>query len=104
MRTTDPVDRRLLELVEDALASYRLTKLVKDDFITEPLREGVERHAGPPDKSKLSYLVRCPWCLSIYFGLGLTAARRWAPTSASMVSRALALSALTGLASQQFDD
>lgn len=94
---------RALDLVVDTLASYRLTKLVKDDFITAPLREAVEEHAGPPDRSKLAYLVHCPWCLSIYFGLGLSVARRWAPRSTDLVARGLAISALTGLVSQQMD-
>lgn len=93
----------VLELVVDTLASYRLTKLIKDDFITAPLRDAVEENAGPPDRSKLSYLVHCPWCLSIYFGFGLTVARRLAPGPTDLAARGLALSALTGLISQRMD-
>jgi len=98
-RSTDP----LAELVVDGLASYRLVKLVRDDRITEPARAAVENRAGPPEQSRLSYLMTCPWCLSVYFGAALTAGRlRW-PRATNVVARTLALSALTGVATQHLD-
>jgi Protein of unknown function (DUF1360) len=90
-------------LVVDALASYRLVKLVRDDRIFEPVRETVVERQGPPERSKLSYLLNCPWCLSFYVGGALTLCRgRW-PDATEAVARTLALSALTGLASQHLD-
>jgi len=91
------------DLAVDALASYRLTKLVRDDMITEPLREAVHERVGDPAESKLAYLVNCPWCLSIWFGAGLVILRwRW-PKVGRGVARALAVSALTGMITQQLD-
>jgi hypothetical protein len=91
------------DLVLDLLATYRLTTLIKDDKIAEPFRHGVFRRFGSPaheDSHKISYLVTCPWCLSIYFAalaVGARAASRrlWSPVATS-----LALSALVGLLSE----
>ncbi len=90
-------------LLVDALATYRLVKLVRDDRITEPARQAVEARTGPPDRSKVTYLLNCPWCLSIYFGAALTLGRRRWPTATAVLSRPLALSALTGLATTHLD-
>ncbi len=94
-RSTD-----LVEDVTDALAVYRLTKLIMDDKITEDLREKVwERYGQPADEDshKISYLLTCPWCLSIYFATGAVLTRMIAPKAWRPISRGLALSALTGL-------
>ena len=90
-------------LLVDGLATYRLVKLVRDDRITEPVRDAVEESQGPPEKSKISYLVNCPWCLSFYFGTALTLARRRWPERTSLVARPFALSAMTGIATQYLD-
>lgn len=92
-----------LPLLIDALATYRLVKLVRDDKITEPLRDAVEARQGPPDRSKVTYLLNCPWCLSIYFGTALTLGRRRWPAPTQLLARSLALSALTGLATQHLE-
>lgn len=93
----------LNNLVVDGLACYRLVKLIRDDLVAEPLRRAVIERQGPPEKSKASYLLTCPWCLSVYFGAALTLARRGWPNGAEVVSRTLALSALAGLATQYLD-
>lgn len=41
--------------------------------------------------------------MSIYFGLGLTLLRRKWPRATSLVSRGLALSAVTGLTAENLD-
>lgn len=85
----------MLSFISDALATYRLTKLVIDDKITEDFREKVwEKH--PPD-SKIGYLISCPWCVSVYVGLGVVALRKAAPGVWDPLSRALAASSVTGL-------
>lgn len=94
----------LPDLAVDALASFRLTKLIRDDFITEPLRRVLRENAGEPDESKVAYLMQCPWCMSVYFGFALALARlRW-PRATSVASHALAVSALTGLLATRADD
>lgn len=92
-----------LALLVDGLATYRLVKLIRDDRITEPVREAVETSQGPPEKSKVTYLVNCPWCLSIYFGAALTLGHRRWPAATSVFARSLALSAMTGLATKYLD-
>ncbi len=94
---------RLAALVVDGLASYRLVKLVRDDRITEAPRNAVFERQGPPDQSKVSYLINCPWCLSIYFGVALAVGRRRWPRATEAVAHTLAVSALTGLVTQRLD-
>ena len=83
--------------IVDALAVHRLTKLVVDDYLTQPLRDRVIRRFGQPDESKTAYLFHCPWCASIYIGIGVVAARTIAPKVWRPLSYALAFSSVTGL-------
>lgn len=92
-----------LTLLTDALATYRAQKLVRDDKITEPLRERVVNRYGSPEDSYLSYLITCPWCLSMYAGALLALGRIVAPRTTDAVSRALALSAVAGLLAERED-
>jgi hypothetical protein len=87
----------------DGLATYRLVTLIRRDRITQPVREAVQARQGPPDKSKISYLLDCPWCLSFYFGTALTVGRHRWPRMTALVSRSLALSGMTGLATQYLE-
>ena len=101
-RTTTPAPGEdLLALVVDGLAAYRLVKLIRQDKITEPVRDKVLEKHGPPDQSMASYLVGCPWCLSVYFGAALAVGRRVLPETTSVVSRGLALSAIAGLVTER---
>ena len=93
----------LLELLIDTLATYRLVKLIRHDKLTEPIRDKVLATHGPPDRSKISYLINCPWCLSVYFGGAIAVGRQVWPGSTAVASRGLALSALTGLATPYLD-
>jgi hypothetical protein len=90
-------------LLVDGLATYRLVKLVRDDRVTEPAREAVFARQGPPDRSKVSYLLSCPWCLSIYLGGLVTLGRRRWPLATSIMARSMALSALAGLANEHLE-
>jgi hypothetical protein len=90
-------------LLVDGLATYRLVTLIRRDRITQPVREAVQTRQGPPEESKVSYLLDCPWCLSFYFGAALTLGRwRW-PRLTALIARPLALSGLTGLATEHLD-
>lgn len=85
----------MLSFISDALATHRLTKLVIDDKITEDVRNKVwEKY--PPD-TKVGYLISCPWCVSIYVGVGVAVLRQVAPGAWNPLSRALAASSITGL-------
>ena len=84
-----------LEVVLDALATYRLTRLVVEDEITAPLREKLWRHFDPGD-TRIGYLFTCPWCVSFWVGAGVVCARTVAPKTWGGVARVLAFSAATG--------
>jgi hypothetical protein len=61
-----------------ALASYRVTRLVTMDKITEPIfgrvrwwfeRRWYEKHDGGSDthfNSKIAFMLSCPWCLGFW--------------------------------------
>jgi hypothetical protein len=85
-----------LNFAKDALAVYRLTKLVIDDKITEDLREAVYAKY-PPETTKIGYLFTCPWCVSMWVGFGVVAARKIAPDAWDAAATALAASSVSGL-------
>lgn len=105
----------------DALATYRLTKLVVDDQLTAEWRDAVIEAAynaagrgteGPSevapgawvdfvaedaDPPKLAFLVTCPWCAGMWVALGVVVVDRVAPRPWRSLRRALAMSAAAGL-------
>lgn len=80
-----------------ALATYRVARVLTQEELFRPWRERVARRFGP--ESKLTYLVECPACVSIWVGAILaTLAVLW-PTNRGVwgVIIALSASALTVL-------
>ncbi len=90
----------LIDLAVDALTTYRLTRLVVEDEIAAPLRDRIWKRWAP-DRTKVGYLITCPWCVSVWVGAGVVAAGAVAPTAWRALSRVLVLSALTGMVSQR---
>lgn len=90
------MSKYVVDALADTLATHRLTKLVIDDYITEPLRDRVYKKFGSPQDSKVSYVVGCPWCVSMYIGIGVSAARTIAPKAWRPLAYALAFSSVTG--------
>ncbi len=112
-----------VELVVDAVATYRLTRLVTKDVITAPLRDsfveamyvaaGRAEAARPEIDSaqltwseyaeddrnapKLATLVVCRWCASIWLALGVVVIRRAAPRSWRRIAEILVFSAASAL-------
>lgn len=80
-----------MNTIKLGLASYRITKLVLDDYLTEPLREKLQplRSKHP----KFNYFMGCPWCVSIYAGAATVLIEYTVP----QVNTLLASSALTGI-------
>jgi hypothetical protein len=58
---------RLIDLLIDALATERITRLVVEDELTAPAREYIWRN-HPPEDTRLGYFVTCPFCVSIWAG------------------------------------
>lgn len=82
----------MLALLCDALAAARLTRLAHRDTLLDPAREAVVRRLPAADE-----LLSCPWCLSIWAGLAVVAARRLAPRAWAPLSAALACSQVAGM-------
>lgn len=98
---------RTLDLLLDTLATERITRLVVDDKLTEPIREYIW-HNHPPEETKIGYFVTCPFCVSIWAG-GAVALMSSTP-SGSMFSGTvrvlkytLALSGAVSLAREALD-
>lgn len=89
----------------DALAVYRLTKLVIEDKLTEDLRNFIgdkfpwvtDKRTGQKRMSKIEYLFYCPWCVSIWAAGFVFTLRKVSPQTADYLSSILAASALTGI-------
>jgi hypothetical protein len=99
------------DLLVDALATYRLTRLATADVISEPVRMAVLRRVGaapPPgsgdptaqevveslkDPPRLATLVTCRWCAGIWIAAGVAGARHVFPRAWQPAARGLALSA-----------
>lgn len=84
-----------VSVITDIIATYRLTRLVMEDRVTEDLRNLV--YENFPRDSKVSYLLGCAWCVSIWAGLAIFTLRRVSPQTADIVSGLLAASAVTGV-------
>lgn len=93
----DRVTALLVVLV--MLSTYRLTRLVTADELSQPAREWLVSRHGPD--SRLTYFIECPWCVSVWLAvpiawLGLV---HRAQTWAQVLGLALSASAVTGLIS-----
>lgn len=108
----------MIPLLLDALAAYRLTRLITADAILDGPRDAVvawaygdrrengdepsmpevpgawSGYAMDDDRApKLATLVTCRWCSSVYIGFAVVAARRLFPRAWTPIAEALALSA-----------
>ena len=56
----------MTDLLLDALASWRLTRLLQRDEITRLARNAVIEWTLDRDHPQLRYLAQCPHCLSVH--------------------------------------
>lgn len=87
----------------DALAVYRLARLVSVDAITAPWRELVRAQAFSTEGIQISSawawtfeLVSCVWCMSVWFAAGVVALTKLVPGVWQYGAMGLALSAVAG--------
>lgn len=113
------------DLALDALACFRITRLVTADVLTQAARgrfiaaayeaAGRREDNAPPedypastswwdevvqrdgDPPKLATLATCPWCASMYVAVAVVLARRVAPRAWGPLAKVLALSAASGI-------
>lgn len=57
------------EFLVRVAAAWRITRLIVDDEITAELRDAVRDRFG--EDHKLTYLVNCPFCVSVWAGLAV---------------------------------
>ena len=105
----------------DVLAAYRITRLVTDDTITEPVRDRLLEHVyrndywkdmAPPiqgwsemaradeEPPRLAELLTCRWCAGFWVAAAVTAARRTAPDVWTPIADVFATGALVGFLSE----
>lgn len=85
----------MLNILIDGLAAKRLTRLVHEDEITRTLREHIHTH-NPP-LPRLSYLIECPICLSVYSSFLVSVCAITFPKASKVLRYALALAELQAL-------
>jgi len=84
-------------LIVDALAVYRLARLIARDGLTKRVRRRmIDRYEGP-----LVELVSCPWCLSVYFAAGAVVLTYFVPYAWSFIASGLAMSAVAGFLAER---
>lgn len=91
--------KRGVDVAVDALAVYRLTRLLQQDSVPPMPRVRawlLARYGARP----MGALVDCPWCLGVWIAFLAPLGDRVCPRLWGVVSRALAASAVTGLLSQ----
>lgn len=90
----------MMEQVTDALATYRIVRLVQRDTLPPVVTVRAGARRWTVDKPALGELLECPWCLSFWVGLLVVVARRCAPRAWQPVAFALAASAVAGFLSE----
>ena len=84
-------------------ATMRLTRLVNEDAITEPIRSWFFRRDGdelePDEIGRWAYFITCPWCVSIWVGALVAYTAIWWGDNRVVVTGLLALtcSVATGI-------
>lgn len=88
---------RLVLQIVDALATYRLTRLVTADEITLEPRERLLAFLEDEGFDRAAELVRCSWCASVWVAAGVLTARAVAPRAWAPVAQLLAVAAVAAL-------
>lgn len=104
-----------LDVAVDCAAVARLTRLVTEDVLLDPIRNRildrwpaettwVGSHDDPTggwvQATKIGTLVTCPWCASQWIAFGVVILRWKAPRLWDPIARALAASQIAGMAAE----
>lgn len=87
----------MIDLLVDALAVHRLTRLVVTDDIAARPRAHVMRSLKAAGYEKAMDGLRCEWCSAVWVAAAVTAARAVAPRTWRRTARFLALADLSGI-------
>jgi len=91
------VTRSAVLLVLDALAVFRLTRLVTADGITAPWRDWIARGGRPISVE----FVNSPWCVSFWFALIVVGLQHFVPGPWLYAAAVLAFSAVAGFLAER---
>jgi hypothetical protein len=88
-------------LTVGGLAVHRLTRLLIEDEITQPLRDWIDPPSEEPiqEQTRLGYFITCPWCVSVWVAAGWAVLTAACPGVTAAAGAALAWSSVTGLLS-----
>lgn len=88
-------------------ATARLTKLINEDYITQPFRDFIHKkfpRSEDNTPSTVGYLVTCPWCMSMWSATALTLLAHTAPSISRPLNLILTASYFTGFMSQHVEE
>lgn len=92
----------MLTLATDALAAFRLSRLVVLDSLLETPRGAVIDRLleGGPAARKLAEGLECTWCVGVWAATAVVALRRLAPRAGGTVVEVLAVAGAAGLVNE----
>ena len=99
-----------MHLIIDALAAYRIARLIVDDSIFDDARDTAVGWMAQPSSGKTANRLAepiadgCYWCVGVWTAAGVVAARRFAPRAWAPIARVLATSTIVGVVAQHADD
>lgn len=90
--------------VIDAIATYRLARLVSADTITEPIRSRIMFKKNGDPREWWAELLGCRWCVGVWVGFAVMAARFLVPEVWRWPAYALAVATSAPLLARLEDD
>jgi hypothetical protein len=96
-RRSNAAAHDIVPLVVDALATYRVTRLLVSDGICDRPREVVLARLRERNHTKLLELIECPWCIGFWVAGAVAIARRTAPRPWAFAAEIFSLSAAAGI-------
>lgn len=81
----------------DAVATYRLARLVVEDSLLDVPRARLVKALNAAGHHKATELLDCYWCSGMWIAFGVVIARRTFPRAWDPIARALTYSAATGI-------
>lgn len=89
-------DFNLVHLLILALAAYRITRLIIEDAITEPIRERIWKRYQP-NGINLGYWITCYWCAGFAVSVFMILFYWFFPIAAIVFAAIFAISAAVGI-------
>ena len=88
-----------LQLLILSLATFRVTRLLIEDFILEPLRDRTIHKLDP--RNKFRELFECPWCLGFWLSIGAVVLFLLFPVVTIWLALPFAISTAVGLIAEK---